>query len=293
METMVKEKNLPQIKKSSHYAVAFRRLRKNKLAMIGLGIVVALLAIAIFAPWIAPYDPTEPDLTNTLSPPSKEHPFGTDRLGRDVFSRVVYGSRIALMVGLLIVAIQALIGVPLGLIAGYYGGVVDNIIMRVVDILLSIPSLVLALAIASALGPGLYNVIIAFGVIGWTGFARLVRAEVLSIREKEYIEAAKATGEKDRAILIKHILPNVIPTIIVIATLTMPSALILASALSFLGLGAQPPTPEWGAILAEGRIYLRQAPWISTFPGLAIMTTVLGLNFLGDGLRDALDPRLK
>jgi len=292
METSTIRKEI-QIERSSHYAVAFRRLKKNKLAMIGLGIVLTLILVAIFAPWIAPYDPTEPDLTSSLAPPSKEHPFGTDRLGRDVFSRVIYGSRIALVVGVLIVAVQAMIGVPLGLLAGYYGGTIDNVIMRIVDILLSIPSLVLALAIASALGPGLYNVIIAFGVIGWTRFARLVRAEVLSIREKEYIEAAKATGERDVAILIKHILPNVMPTIIVIATLTMPSALILASALSFLGLGAQPPTPDWGAILAEGRVYLRQAPWISTFPGLAIMFTVLGLNFLGDGLRDALDPRLR
>lgn len=292
METSTIRKEI-QIEKSSHYAVAFRRLKKNKLAMIGLGIVLTLILVAIFAPWIAPYDPTEPNLTNSLAPPSKEHPFGTDRVGRDVFSRVIYGSRIALTVGVLIVAVQAMIGVPLGLLAGYYGGTIDSVIMRIVDILLSIPSLVLALAIASALGPGLYNVIIAFGVIGWTRFARLVRAEVLSIREKEYIEAAKATGERDVAILIKHILPNVMPTIIVIATLTMPSALILASALSFLGLGAQPPTPEWGAILAEGRVYLRQAPWISTFPGLAIMFTVLGLNFLGDGLRDALDPRLR
>lgn len=250
--------------------------------------------VAIFAPFIAPYHFTKPiDLGNSLAPPNSEHWLGTDRLGRDVFSRLVYGSRIALKIGVLIVAVQVLIGVTTGLMAGAFGGAIDSIIMRIVDIFLSFPVLVLALAISAALGPGLYNVIIALGLVGWTSFARLVRGDVLNIKENDYIEAAKAIGGSKSRIILHHILPNVISSIIVLATLTFPGALLASAALSFFGLGAQPPAPSWGSMVADGRGYLFQAPWISTSAGIAILITVLGFNLLGDGLRDSLDPRMK
>lgn len=277
----------------SQLVVVFRQLRRNKLAIVGAVIIILVILTAIFAPFIAPHSYRELDILNRLSPPSREYPLGMDHLGRCVLSRIVYGSRIALLVGVIVVTISATIGVILGLISGYYGGIIDSIIMRLVDITLAFPVLVLALAVAAALGPGLINVMIALGVIGWSGYARLVRGQVLSARESEYIEAARAAGTNSTRIIFRHILPNVAGPIIVVATLSIPAALLIASALSFLGIGAQPPTPCWGAILSEGRGFLRRAPWIATFPGLAIMITVLGFNFLGDGLRDALDPRLK
>ena len=275
------------------FRVTLRRLKQNRLALVGLGIIILIIFAAILAPYIAPHHYARQVVEDRLLPPSMEYPLGTDNIGRCVFSRMVYGSRIALMIGVIIVGIQATIGVTLGLIAGYFGGRIDDIIMRLVDIMLAFPAIVLALAIAAVLGPGLFNVMVALGVIGWSGYARVTRGQVLAVKENEYIEAIRAVGASNVRIICHHILPNVVAPIIVMATLGMAGALLAASALSFLGLGAQPPTPCWGAILAAGRGFLRRAPWIATFPGLAIMITVLGFNFLGDGLRDALDPRQK
>jgi peptide/nickel transport system permease protein len=275
------------------FKATLRKLKQNKLAFLGAGVIALIVLVAIFAPFIAPFDYARQVLPDRFLPPGIEYPLGTDQLGRCIFSRMVYGSRIALMIGVMVVGIQAAIGVTLGLISGYYGGRIDTIIMRLVDIMLAFPAIVLALAIAATLGPGLFNVMVALGVIGWSGYARLVRGQVLSVKENDYIEAVRATGASDARIIFRHILPNVLAPIIVMATLGMAGALLAASALSFLGLGAQPPMPCWGAILADGRDFLRRAWWIATFPGVAIMVTVLGFNFMGDGLRDALDPRLK
>jgi peptide/nickel transport system permease protein len=275
------------------FKATVQRLKQNKLAFLGAGVIVFLISVAIFASFIAPHHYARQVLPDRFLPPSIEYLLGTDHLGRCIFSRMIYGSRIALMIGVMVVGIQAAIGVTLGLISGYYGGIIDAIIMRLVDTMLAFPAIVLALAIAAVLEPGLYNVMIALGVIGWGGYARLVRGQVLSVKENDYIEAVRATGASNVRIMFRHILPNIIAPIIVVATLGMAGALLATSALSFLGLGAQPPDPCWGAILAGGRDFLRRAWWIATFPGLAIMVTVLGYNFLGDGLRDALDPRLK
>lgn len=270
-----------------------RRLRRHKPAMIGLGITIFIILVAIFAPVIAPNDFATQDLDRKTEAPSKDFPFGTDHIGRDVFSRIIYGSRIAIMVGLVVVLIEAGIGITLGLIAGYFGGRVDAFISGLTDTVWSFPPMVLAIGIVAVIGPGLMNVVAAIAIVSWAPFSRITRAKVLSVKEMEYVEAGRAIGESDFSLLVRYILPNIIASNLVLATLTMPSALLTASALSFLGFGAQPPSPDWGAILSEGREYLRAAPWISTFPGLAILFTVLGFNFLGDGLRDAFDPRLK
>jgi len=278
---------------SSRWLIFLRRLKVNNLAMVGAIIVLSLVMVAIFASHIAPRHYTEQNWRERFQPPSWTHPLGTDNIGRCVLSRIIYGSRIALKIGFIVVGIQLVIGAALGLIAGYYGGSVDNAIMRLVDIMIAFPDIVLAIAITGILGPGLYSVMIALGVVGWSGYARVTRGQVLSVKENEYIEAVRAVGASNVRIIIRHILPNVLAPIIVMATLGMAGALLAASALSFLGIGAQPPMPCWGAILAGGRDFLRRAWWIVTFPGIAIMLTVLGFNFLGDGLRDALDPRLK
>lgn len=275
------------------FKASLQRLRRHKLAFFGAVIIAVIVFVAIFAPFIAPHHYARQVLEDRFRPPSMEYPLGTDHLGRCLFSRMVYGSRIALMIGVMIVAIQGTIGISLGLISGFYGGRIDTVIMRLVDIMIAFPAIVLALAVAAVLGPGLFNVMLALGVIGWTDYARVVRGQVLSVKENDYIQAVRAAGASDVRIMFRHILPNVMAPIIVMATLGMAGALLAASALSFLGLGAQPPMPDWGAILADGRGALRRAPWIATFPGLAIMVTVLGFNFLGDGLRDALDPRLR
>ncbi len=269
------------------------KLYQNKAAFSGLVIILIITLIAIFAPWIAPHHYAEVNLNRRLEPPSLEYPFGTDFLGRCIFSRVIYGAQIALSVGVLVVVIEAGIGVTLGLLAGYYGGIVDRLITTLTDTIWALPPLVLALGVVTILGPGLINVVVAVAIVSWAPFTRITRAKVQSLRSREFIEAAVAIGESDFSIILRYIIPNIVPSIIVLATLTLPSAILSTTALSFLGLGAQPPTPDWGAILSEGRDYLRIAPWISTFPGLAIMITVLGFNLLGDGLRDILDPRLK
>ena len=271
--------------------LALQQLKKNKIAIIGLIIIISLAFIALFAPFIAPHDPIEQNLDKRLLTPCREYPMGTDDLGRCLLSRIIYGTRVSLKLGVIVVGIITVIGVTLGLISGYYGGIVDEIIMRLVDVVLAFPGIILALAVAGALGPGLFNVMLALAMVGWTGLARVVRGSVLSIKEKEFVESARALGCSDLHIMTRHILPNVMAPVIVLATLDMAFIILAAAGLSFLGLGAQPPTPEWGSMLNNGRAFMRTAPHLTTFPGLAIMITVLAFNFLGDGLRDALDPR--
>jgi peptide/nickel transport system permease protein len=271
----------------------FRRLKKHRLAMIGAAIILTLFFVAVFAPFIAPHDPIEQNLANRLLSPNTEHLLGTDNLGRCILSRLIYGTQVSLQIGIMVVGITSIVGVTLGAIAGYHGGIIDEIIMRGVDVLLAFPGIILALVIAGILGPSLFNVMLALAVVGWTSYARVVRGSVLSVKEKEFVEAARAIGASDTRILFHHILPNVMAPVIVMATLGMAHVILAAAALSFLGLGAQPPTPEWGSMLNAGRAFIRTAPHLTIFPGLAIMVTVLAFNFLGDGLRDALDPRLK
>lgn len=271
--------------------LALQQLKKNKIAIIGLIIIITLAFIALFAPFIAPHDPIEQNLEKRLLPPCREYPMGTDDLGRCLLSRIIYGARVSLQLGVIVVGIITVIGVTLGLISGYYGGIVDEIIMRLVDVVLAFPGIILALAVAGALGPGLFNVMLALAMVGWTGLARVVRGSVLSVKQKEFVESARALGCSDLHIMTRHILPNVMAPVIVLATLDMAFIILAAAGLSFLGLGAQPPTPEWGSMLNNGRAFMRTAPHLTTFPGLAIMVAVLAFNFLGDGLRDALDPR--
>lgn len=290
MNTEAKE---VKIKKSGQLYDVFRRLRKHRLALAGGCIISLVVLVAIFGPWVAPHDPYTLDMEKMLSPPSLEHPLGTDLYGRDLLSRIIYGARIAILIGVVLVMIQAGIGISIGILSGYYGGVIDEVLMRLTDLVWAFPPLVLALGFVIVLGPGIVNVVIAIAVVSWAQFARVTRSEVQSLKEREFIEGARAIGESNFNIILRYILPNVVAPNVVLATLAMPGALLTASAMSFLGFGAQPPMPEWGAILAGGRDFLRFAPWIATFPGLAILLTVLGFNFLGDGLRDALDPKLR
>ncbi len=269
------------------------RLRRHRGALVGLGIVTALAAVAAFQNLLAPHSPTRIDVTAALEGPSRAHPMGTDQYGRDVYSRVVHGSGISLSVGAISVGIAATVGTAVGLVAGYAGGLVDGVLMRVIDVMLAFTGILLALGIVSVLGPSLRNLMIAVGIAAIPFYARLVRGSVLVAKQQLYVDAARVIGVPVRVILARHILPNVVAPIIVAATLGMGTAILSAAALSFIGLGSQPPTPEWGRMLSEGRDYLRDAWWISTFPGLAIMLTVLGVNMLGDGLRDVLDPRLR
>ena len=264
---------------------------KNFLFIIGLIIVATMSIIALLAPYIAPYDPTSLNVDAILQPPSPEHLLGTDSLGRDVFSRLVYGARVSLWVGFLAVGISACIGIVLGLVAGYFGGIIDEIIMRFVDIMLCFPSFFLILAVIAFLEPNLTNIMIVIGLTSWMGVARLVRAETLSLRTREFVLAAKLSGASLTRILFIHILPNGLAPVLVSATLGIASAILTESALSFLGLGVQPPTPSWGNMLMEGKNVLEIAPWLSIFPGLCILITVLGYNLLGETLRDILDPR--
>jgi peptide/nickel transport system permease protein len=278
---------------ASLWREGWRRFRKNKMALVGLGIVVFFILLAIFAPLLAPYDFKEQNLAERLQPPSSKHLFGTDDFGRDIFSRVIYGARISLWVGFFSVLGSVIVGSLLGIIAGYYGRWIDGIISRLFDIMLAFPSILLAIGIVAVLGPSLQNALIAIAVINIPNFGRLIRSRVLSIKQEEYVMAAKAIGMSDTRILFHHILPNSMAPIIVQGTLAIATAIIEAAALGFLGLGAQPPNPEWGKMLADSKDFLTQAPWTMIFPGLAIMLTVLGFNLMGDGLRDALDPRMK
>jgi peptide/nickel transport system permease protein len=270
-----------------------KRLARSKSALLGMIIIVLVILCAILAPVISPYDPIKQSFIKQLRPPSAEFLLGTDEFGRDILSRLLYGSRIALLVGLLADSIALVLGVGLGLVAGYYGGLVDSLVMRLMDIMLAFPYLLLAMMVVAVLGPSLTNAMIAIGIVYTPQYARLVRGTVLSIKEKEYVEAARVVGARPRRVMVRHILPNCFAPIIVMATLAIGSAIVETAGLSFLGLGAQPPTPEWGAMLATGRTQMLTSPWIATFPGLAILVTVLGFNLLGDGLRDALDPYLR
>jgi peptide/nickel transport system permease protein len=277
----------------SPWRAGIRRLRRNRGAVAGLYLVLALVGVAVFAGRLAPYDPVKINPEAALRPPGRPFLLGTDTLGRDILSRLVHGSRISLRVGLVSVGIAAALGTTLGLVAGYYGRWLDLGIMRFIDLLLAFPNVLLALAIIAILGPSIFNLMIAVGVSATPAYARLVRGSVLSAKENTYVEAARAVGCNDGLIIWRHILPNVLAPLIVLSTLGMAGAILTGAALSFLGLGVQPPTPEWGIMLSDGRNYLRRAWWITTFPGAAIMITVLAINMLGDGLRDALDPRLK
>jgi peptide/nickel transport system permease protein len=270
---------------------SWKKFIRHTPALIGLTLILFLILTAILAPIIAPYEFDAQDLTQIRQKPSAEHLFGTDKYGRDVFSRVVYGSRIALQVAFIVVGIELLVGVTLGMLAGYFGGWVDSLISGLTDMVWAFPPLILALGIIAAIGSGLVNVMIALAITSWAPFARVTRAKVLSMKEREFVEAGIAIGETDWNILGRYLLPTVIAPNLVLATLTIPAAILTTSALSFLGFGAQPPSPDWGAILNEGREFLRDAWWISTFPGLAILVTALAFNFLGDGLRDVLDPK--
>jgi peptide/nickel transport system permease protein len=270
-----------------------RRLARARGAAVGVAVLAILAAAALAAPWLSPHDPIRTSPRSALQAPGATYLLGSDQYGRDVLSRVLYGARISLMVGLLSVSIAVGLGTPLGLVSGYYGGRLDAFLMRVVDVLLAFPGILLALVVVSVLTPGLTNVMIAVGISAVPTYARLVRGSVLSARENLYVEAARALGGRDVLVVGRHVLPNVVAPLIVTATLGLGTAILSAAALSFLGLGSQPPTPEWGRMLSEGRDYLREAWWISTFPGLAIMVTVLAMNLLGDGLRDTLDPALR
>lgn len=277
----------------SPWREAFWQLKKNKLAVFGAFIIIFFVLVAIIAPFIAPYGYDQLHAGERLTGPSAQNWFGTDDLGRDIFTRIVYGARISLFVGFFSVTGALVMGTLLGVIAGFFGRWVDLLISRIFDVLLAFPSILLAIAIVAILGPSLQNALLAIAIINIPIFGRLVRSRVLSIREEEYILAAKALGMKNSRILFHHILPNSVAPIIVQATLSFGSAILEAAALGFLGLGAQPPTPEWGKMLSDARQYIQTAPWTVLFPGLSIMLVVLGFNLLGDGLRDALDPKMK
>jgi ABC-type dipeptide/oligopeptide/nickel transport system permease subunit len=274
-------------------ALLWRKLRADRRAMIGLGAIALMVLLAILAPLVSRWDPTGIALANQLQPPSSAHWLGTDLQGRDVWARLVYGARISLSVGFLSQGISLTIGLTLGLIAGFYGKWIDEGVMRLADVTLAFPSLLLLIALAAAFEPSLTTVLVTIGVVGWAGMARIVRGQVLVVRQLEYVQAARALGERDYRIITRHLLPNVIAPVVIAATLGVAGAIMAEAALSFLGLGVQPPTPSWGSMIADGRDLeqLRHAPWTSLSPGLAIGAAVLGFNLLGDALRDALDPR--
>ncbi|GKV69627.1 peptide ABC transporter permease [Sporosarcina sp. NCCP-2716] len=280
-------------KESGPWRDAWRSFRKSKVAVVGMVVVVFFVLLAVFAPFIAPQGINDQNMADRLHPPSAEYWFGTDDFGRDILSRIIHGARISLAVGFFSVIGSVVVGSILGIVAGYYGRWVDIIISRIFDIMLAFPSILLAIAIVAVLGPSLQNALIAIATINVPNFGRLIRSKVLSIKEDEYITSAKAIGMKDVRILFSHILPNSMAPVIVQGTLAIATAILEAAALGFLGLGAQAPSPEWGKMLADSRDYLQSAPWTMIFPGLAIMLTVLGFNLMGDGLRDALDPKMK
>ena len=288
-------KALQKKKKQSGFAPVWRRLKKNRLAIMGLVILVVLCLAALFADFLFDYDTEVIQQTASLrlKPPSKEHWLGTDEVGRDILARIVHGARLSLPVAFTTIAIAAVVGGMLGAIAGYAGKMVDNVIMRIMDVFLAIPSTLLSIAIVAALGPSMRNVLIAISIANIPPFSRIVRASVLTIRNEEFIESARAIGGSDIRIIFRHIIPNCMAPVIVQATMCIAGSILSIAGLSFIGLGVQPPAPEWGAMLSSGRQYIRHAWWVCTFPGIAIMLSILSLNQLGDGLRDALDPKLK
>lgn len=288
---------LEPIKRSNPRLESFKtfskRLLKNKAAVVGGVVILIIILVGIFGPLFLKTDPSAQNIVNKLQPPSKEHWFGTDNFGRDIFTRVIYGTSLTLKVGFLSVFFGGFVGVILGIVSGYYGGIIDTITMRIMDVLLAFPGMLLALAIVSVLGGSLQNVIIAIGVFSVPTFARIVRGSTLQVKKLEYIDAIRALGATDTRIIFKHILPNILSPIIVQATMRIATAILTASGLAFLGLGAPPPTPEWGAMLSDGRNYLHNAGHMVMFPGMMIIIVVLAFNIFGDGLRDALDPKMK
>ena len=273
--------------------ILVRALLRHRLAIVGLVVVLAVTTMAVLAPVLAPYDPYRQNLRRVLQPPSSTHWLGTDNVGRDLLSRVIYGARVSLFVGFTATLVSAVLGVAIGLVAGYFGGKLDNAIMRLTDAFMCFPYLIFVLALAAALGPGLTNIVVAFCFLGWTGFARIVRGQVLLIRELPYIEAARVAGVGEARVMFRHVLPNTLAPVIVAASITIGIAILTESGTAFLGLGAEPPTASWGKELRLGYTYMERAPLFSLVPGLLITATVLAFNFVGDGLRDALDPRLR
>ncbi len=290
---------LPVAPEERQWVMTLKRLARRRTALFGLAVVAVVILAAVGAPLVTVFDPIEQDINQRLKEPGwrnaagQAHVLGTDHLGRDILARIIYGSRVALVVGLSAVLISGVLGMAIGLVSGYFGGKVDDFFMRLADIQLAFPFILLAIAVIGVLGPSLRNIIVVIGVSSWVVYARVVRGEVLSIREREFVQAAIALGSRDGRVVLRHVLPNAFTPWLVVATLDMARVIVIESALSFLGLGVQPPTPTWGGMLADGRVYLSTAWWLATFPGLAILVTVLGINLLGDGLRDTLDPRLK
>lgn len=282
-----------EIQASTLYRDAWRRLKKDKLALFAFGVIIVIILIAIFAPVIAPYAAETQDLKNRNKGPMDGHLLGTDVLGRDILSRIIYGSRISLMVGILTECIAVPLGVLFGALAGYFGGKIDAFISRIIETLSSFPFILFAMVLMYVFGTGLVAVFIALGIIGWLGLARLIRGQVIQLKEREFVEAAKAAGASDFAIIFKHLIPNCLSTIIVVITLDIPDDIVYEATLSFIGIGVQPPDPSWGGMLSEAMMYMRINPGYCIYPGLALMILVLMFNTLGDGLRDALDPKLK
>jgi peptide/nickel transport system permease protein len=272
--------------------VARAPILANPLNIVALALIALFAACALLAPVLAPYDPLVQDLGSRLRPPSSEHWLGTDSLGRDIASRILYGARISLIIGVVVVTAAGVVGTAIGLVAGYAGGLVDEVLMRLTEVFLAFPALILAMAIAGALGPSLTNAIIAIAAVTWAVYARLVRGQILSLRRREFVEAARAMGATSTRIVVRHLLPNALAPLMIQASFDLGSSIIAAAGLSFIGFGAQPPTPEWGVMISEGRNYISTQPWLSLFPGLAILLAVGSFNLLGDGLRDAFDPRL-
>jgi len=287
------ESNTISLKKKSQFGDIVARFFRNKVAVLGFVIICILSLCALFPDAVAPYDPVKQYLSDRFVAPCAEHLFGTDEFGRDVFSRVVFGCRTSLLIGLASVAISCLLGVAVGCVSGYYGGIVDDLIMRVIDIMMAIPVTLLGISIVAALGQSIFNLILAIAIGSLCPYARLVRVSVLSIKDQEFVEAARATGASNLRIILKYILPNCMAPIIVQASMSIAFAIMVATGLSFLGLGVPPPTPEWGSMASSARSYIRDYWWLVTFPGLAIMASVFSFNLFGDGLRDALDPKLK
>jgi peptide/nickel transport system permease protein len=272
--------------------IIWKRFRRNPLSLTGFIVVLVLVSIALLAPFIAPYDPTAINVHDVLSPPCKAHLFGTDELGRDLFSRIIWGSRVSLKVGFVAVGIAILTGTLVGALAGFYGGATDAVLMRFVDIMLAFPTFFLILAVIAILEPNIFTIMVVIGITGWMDVARLVRAEFLTIKQRDFISAARATGMSDARLILRHILPNALSPVFVAATFGIAGAILIESGLSFLGLGVQPPEPSWGNILTAGKDNIEVAWWLSLFPGIAILITVLSYNLVGEGLRDAIDPRL-
>ena len=272
---------------------AAARILRNPLSLAGVVLIGGLIVLAVIAPYIAPYDPIQTDLASRLAAPSRVHPFGTDQLGRDILSRILYGTRISLRIAILTAVIATLIGAPLGIVTGYFRGRLDDLLMRVTDMFMAFPRLILAMAIAAALRPTLENVIIAISLAAWPAYARLARSVTLGLREENYVEAARAIGAGAPRLLARHIFPGVLSPMTIQVSLDMGGIILTAAGLGFIGFGAQPPTPEWGVMISEGRNYITQQWWVSTFPGIAISCVVLGFNMLGDGIRDVMDPRLR